>query len=554
MPKITSDSELEIIEKVVSKYPAGVRLDELLKTNEITIPRRTLQRRLSSLIKKGRLTVSGKGAGSRYQLVPISSYTELQLILTPESELIQKQVNQPLKNRTSVNYNRRFLDAYRPNETFYLPYLIREHLKKIGSHPGLEEQVAGTYTRKILNHLFVDLSWNSSRLEGNTYSLLETEKLLDLGEKPENKSAKDTQMILNHKAAIEFLVDSAEDITFNRFTILNLHALLSDNLLSNSAACGKVRSITVDIAKTAYTPLNIPQLIEECFQQILDVACKIQDPFEQAFFIMVHLPYLQPFEDVNKRVSRLAANIPLIRKNLSPLAFIDVSEKVYIDGMLGIYELNRVELLRDVFVWAYKKSCDRYTTLRQVLGEPDPFRLKYRQQLIELIREVIRRCLNASESINYIQFWIENQIQNADRARFRELVETELLKLHSGNIARFRIKGLEFEKWREVFMSTDNVRWKMGENEEIYCWNPVADLNEASFESTIITMAKERDKGGLYVTSGKKPQALVVSSANAWIAKKLCENSIYKSTLPEGYKVDSSLHPGQWYIKYVKIY
>ena len=74
---------------------------------------------------------------------------------------------------------------------------------------------------------------------------------------------------------------------------------------------------------------------------------------------MVHLPYLQPFEDVNNRVSRLAANIPLIRHNLCPVSFIDVPERPYIDGLMGIYELNRIELLRDVFVWAYDRSSQR---------------------------------------------------------------------------------------------------------------------------------------------------------------------------------------------------
>src|SRR5207244_5625048 len=96
-----------------------------------------------------------------------------------------------------------------------------------------------------------------------------------------------------------------------RYTLLNLHALLSDNLLADPQACGRLRVRPVRIGGTVYYPLEVPQLIEECFQQILDTAAAITDPFEQAFFAMVHLPYLQPFEDVNKRVSRLAANLPV---------------------------------------------------------------------------------------------------------------------------------------------------------------------------------------------------------------------------------------------------
>jgi len=448
MPKIVPQNELDLIEKIVSRYPTGVQLDELLKVDEIKIPRRTLQRRLNNLIEQGRLTSSGKGAGIRYQIIltHVPPYGEFQIPLSNESQFIRDYVNQPLENRKAVNYKRQFLDAYHPNETFYLSPTLRTHLKTIGDHLT-SERIAGTYARKILNLILIDLSWNSSRLEGNTYSLLETEQLFEFGEKSENKSTMDTQMILNHKAAIEFLVESAEETTFNRSTILNLHALLSDNLLSNPAACGRLRNIPVAISKTTYSPLSIPQLIEECFQKILDTACQIQDPFEQAFFVMVHLPYLQPFEDVNKRVSRLSSNIPLIRNNFSPLSFIDVPEKAYVDGVLGIYELNRIELLRDVFVWAYERSAARYSTARQVLGEPDPFRLKYRQQLIELVGDVVRRCLTIRESIRYIQTWIENHIQEPDRARFREVTETELLNLHAGNFARFRLKPSEFEKW-----------------------------------------------------------------------------------------------------------
>lgn len=129
---------------------------------------------------------------------------------------------------------------------------------------------------------------------------------------------------------------------------------------------------------TVYHPLEVPQLIDECFHQILDTAAAIIDPFEQAFFAMVHLPYLQPFEDVNKRVSRLASNLPLIRQNLSPLSFVDVPDRAYIDGILGVYELNRIELLRDLLIWAYEHSCARNSAVRRSLGEADAFRLRYR--------------------------------------------------------------------------------------------------------------------------------------------------------------------------------
>lgn len=256
-----------------------------------------------------------------------------------------------------------FLESYRPNHTQYLPTETREHLSKL-SHSPAEEMPAGTYARQILGRLLIDLSWNSSRLEGNTYSLLETERLLELGESADGKTAQDAQMILNHKAAIEMLVDEAATIAFNRYAILNLHGLLADNMLSDPQAGGRLRSRAVGVGGTVFHPLEVPQLIGECFDQILTKASAIENPFEQAFFVFVHLPYLQPFEDVNKRVSRLAANIPFIRLNLCPLSFVDVPQRDYIDGVLSVYELNRIELLRDVWAWAYERSCERYAAVR----------------------------------------------------------------------------------------------------------------------------------------------------------------------------------------------
>lgn len=98
---------------------------------------------------------------------------------------------------------------------------------------------------------------------------------------------------------------------------------------------------------------------------------------------MVQLPYLQPFEDVNKPVSRIGTNIALIKHKLYPLSFMDVPERAYVEGTLGVYELNRVELLQDVFVWAYERSCQRYLTITQSMIEPDPLKIKYREALIE---------------------------------------------------------------------------------------------------------------------------------------------------------------------------
>ncbi|MCU7815370.1 MAG: Fic family protein [Candidatus Thiodiazotropha sp. (ex Rostrolucina anterorostrata)] len=459
MPKKIPEQELDAIVAIVADHPGGVQVKTIRDGLAFDLPPRMLQRRLALLVEQKRLTIDGRGRGRRYfQPVTLridssrhahrvdNIQLEAYVPVSPEGQAIKETVREPIQNRRPVGYNRAFLDEYRPNETFYLPADTRQRLFKMGRSTG-GQRPAGTYVRQILGRLLIDLSWNSSRLEGNTYSLLETERLLELGEVTEGKDALEAQMILNHKAAIELLVEQATEIGFNRYTILNLHALLSDNLLADPRACGRLRTISVGVDGTVYHPLEVPQLIDDCFQQILDTATSIEDPFEQAFFAMVHLPYLQPFEDVNKRVSRLAANIPLIRQNLSPLSFVDLPDRAYIDGTLGVYELNRVELLRDLFVWAYERSCARYSAVRQSLGEPDPFRLRYRTQIYEFVVAVIQGLMNKTEAIRWIARGVEENIPEEERARFIEVVETELSSLHEGNIARYRLRPSEFEAW-----------------------------------------------------------------------------------------------------------
>ena len=451
--------EYDAIVRIVAYFPDGVSPEEIRKA--IKKPEsyvRTLQRRLSTLVKENRLLVEGETRVRRYRLpndfTGASSFisvikNEFGIPLSTEAESIREKVLEPIHLRIPVGYNREFLDQYRPNKTNYLSEVTSRHLNDIGGSHG--DLPAGTYARQILNRLLIDLSWNSSRLEGNTYSLLETERLLKLSEIVEGKDLKEAQMILNHKEAIEFLVDSGSDIGINRRTILNLHAILSNDLLGNPEACGRLRSIPVGIGKSVYNPLGIPQLIEECFQQIVDKASKIDDPFEQAFFLMVQLPYLQPFEDVNKRVSRLVANIPLILLNFSPLSFVDVPVQLYVQGLMGVYELNRIELLRDVFVWAYERSCLHYSAKRKELGEPDPFRIRYRELIRETVVNIVRNQMNRNTAVEFIERSANEAVPSEAKMRFIEVVETEIMSLHEGNYARYRLRYSEYSAWRNVW-------------------------------------------------------------------------------------------------------
>ncbi len=457
---MNKQEELDNILFALRSFFNGASLEELNKALTISVERRTLQRRLKKLKEDNLIYTEGGSHATRYFLkdtaasqsqIATKEVSSTPLPLSPEGKDVWALVSRPEVLRNPVGYERDFLESYRPNIDGYLSKEEKQKLAEWGKTRN-EERPAGTYAREILNRLLIDLSWNSSRLEGNTYSLLDTEMLIHDGKTPSNKSPMETQMILNHKEAIEFLVESSNEVGFNRYTFLNLHALLSNNLLPNPAASGRLRTFGVGITNSVFTPLGIPQLIEESFDLILAKASQIQNPFEQAFFVLVQLPYLQPFDDVNKRVSRLAANIPLNRHNLAPLSFIDVPEESYIKGMLGIYELNRIELFKDVFLWAYERSALRYAAIRQSLGEPDPFRMKYREEIRGIVSIIIRNAMDkeaASEAINSEV----KKLPEPDQSRFTEVVETELLGLHEGNFVRYRIKPSEFTAWKKKWDS-----------------------------------------------------------------------------------------------------
>jgi len=465
MPKKVPRQELAAIEAIINAHSEGISGAAIQSELDFKLPTRKFQRRLAELAEQKKIIAEGTGRGRIYR--PLTQPSVLaqpggvqakaevgEVLVEPyppiseEAKDIREVIEAPEAERKPVGYNRDFLDHYRPNETYYLPEEVRKRLQEQGK-PLKTDQPAGTYVKDIYNRLLIDLSWNSSRLEGNTYSLLETERLIELGKSADNKDAREAQMILNHREALDFIIEQVDEIGINRHTVLNLHGLLSDNLLPNPAAGGRLRGIEVGIEGSVFIPLSVPQQIEEVFNQVLDTTAAINDPFEQALFLMIHLPYLQPFEDVNKRVSRLAANIPLIKNNLSPLSYVDVPDKAYVQGLLGVYELNRIELIRDVFIWAYERSCARYAAVRQSLGEPDPMRLRYRTEFTEVVNHVVKHVMDKTGAVKYIKEFAGHLKSAEDRNKFVEICETELINLHEGKIARFRVRPSEYQAWKD---------------------------------------------------------------------------------------------------------
>lgn len=464
MSRIVPTEELDVIERLISEHPEGLGISALEKALANHLPninRRTLQRRLKRLQEGRRIITEGESVALVYKRGPsviitaeplvsessIGGEAEIYVPVSPEGGIIRDLVRQPLMQRKPVGYQRSFLEEYEPGVTFYLSESLRTQFHEMGRTPA-GEGPAGTYAREILNRLLIDLSWSSSRLEGNTYNRLDTENLIEFGQEAEGKDIQETQMILNHKAAIEMLIEEADQTGFNPFTFLNLHAILSENLLPDEDASGRLRRRSVEISGSVFHPLAMPQVLEDSFRLLLEKAAAIPDPFEQAFFVMVQLPYLQPFEDVNKRVSRLGANIPLIRNNLCPLSFIDVPEQAYVDGTLGVYEFNQVDLLRDVFIWAYERSCQRYLAITQTMAEPDPLRIRYREALINAVQAIVRG--RKMPSATNIQQLTDELVPENDKKAFNKMLLDALQRLHEGNVARYRLKLSEFQAWKPI--------------------------------------------------------------------------------------------------------
>lgn len=417
--------------------------------------RRTIQRALTRLIKKNIIQAQGQARARIYIItpniqtpVPIEDEKVFNTIpLLEDSTNLLRYISKPIQTRPLVGYNQDFLQSYIPNKTPYLSTSLCTELRREGNAEPIIRP-AGTYARTILNRLLIDLSWNSSRLEGNTYSILETKRLIELGENPTGKNAAEAQMILNHKDAIEYIIEGADERIISAHEICSIHALLSDNLLGDPSSSGRLRQIAVGISGTTYLPLDNPHILKDCFDTFIQKLNLINDPFEQSFFAMVHLSYMQAFEDVNKRTARITANIPLIKCNFKPLSFIDVNQTDYVLSLLGVYEKNDISLLRDLYVWAYKRSSQRYSAVQQSMGEPNLFKLKYRVVIQHIIRTLILEKITGDKVVPTISQMIkELHLSAPDSNQLFQIIETEILSLHDGNIARFKIRPSEFQEW-----------------------------------------------------------------------------------------------------------
>ena len=382
----------------------------------------TVWRALKLLVDAGRLDVTGRGRATGYRLAGAS--------------VVRAHLRTPYNRRVPVSYNREFLDSYVPNKTFYIRESERRQLHEAGRPAS--PFPPGTYARRILERLLVDLSWASSRMEGNTYDLLETERLIRFGQEAAGKDRREALMILNHKEAIEYVVDHLADIAVSRHDLFSVHALLASGLLFDPALAGRLRQMPVGITHSSYRPLEDQFAIAEEFNILVRKAASIIEPFEQSFFLLVHIPYLQAFADVNKRTSRIAANIPLLKADLAPMSFLTIDDRHYVDGLIGVYELNDVALLREAYTDAYPASARNFRVLHAEVEYPEKSALVYRG----FVHEAVRRCVLDWRAFNpdsVRAMAVEANIPANDHDQIVSYVGREVGGLHEGNAIRYRL-------------------------------------------------------------------------------------------------------------------
>ncbi|CAN5535663.1 hypothetical protein BH10PSE18_BH10PSE18_17490 [soil metagenome] len=420
---------------------------------QVTASWSTVKRQLDALLKAGEVLREGQGRATRYRIADAAAATKparthvpaapsqpsAGMIWSEHGETLLAQLKRPMAARQPVGYLRAFVDEYLPNEHSLLPASLAQALVAEGRMRG--QQPAGTYARNVLGPLLIDLSWSSSRLEGNRYSLLATEELFKRGTAAGDL---DAVMLLNHKAAIEFMVDAVPDYGLTSAVIRNLHALLMQDLLTDAEGLGNIRHKIVNIGDTTYVPAQAPLLLHEMFERIVEKARLIKNPVEAAFFLWVNLAYLQPFEDGNKRTSRLSANIPLMLYNCAPLSFLDVEAQDYAYAMMGVYEHRDVALAVDLFEWSYRRSIRKYAVQLDAMGVPDPTRLRFREGLTEAIGRVVRDGQTVGQAVAALALSAE------DVQAFQPLFAQELRMLEPHNCARYRLTLGQTRQWIEA--------------------------------------------------------------------------------------------------------
>lgn len=309
----------------------------------------TVKRALSEMAKQGFLSVTGSGRATTYA---VSNFGRL----FAEVDTQQYIAVEPDKRYGLHQYNGDIFsvmpsDVFSDSELQSLQAATAEYQKRTKNIPTAIQ-------KKELERLVIELSWKSSKIEGNTYTLLDTEKLIIENKKAVGHSQEEAQMILNHKDAFYYIRRYAAQFkTLTRKNLEELHAIIVKNLHVDAG----LRARPVGITGSAYKPLDNPYHIAEAVGELSKTVSRLQNSYVKALVALAGVSYIQPFADGNKRTSRLMANALLLAHELAPLSYRSVDEDEYRSAMLVFYELNSIMLIKKIFIGQYEFAARNYT-------------------------------------------------------------------------------------------------------------------------------------------------------------------------------------------------
>lgn len=323
---------------------------EVIKTGDASLV--TIKRGLSKMAEKGILTVIGSGRSTSYDLSLVGR-------IFADIDMKKFETTEPDKRHGLNSYNFDFLPAIPPDifsreEMETLSDATAKYQKKTDNLPPDIE-------KKELERLVIELSWKSSKIEGNTYSLLDTEKLILENKEAAGHSREEAQMILNHKEAFYYVrKNTAQFKTVTRKNLEELHAIIVKDL---NVEFG-LRSKPVGITGSIYHPLDNVHQITDAVEQLSATVSKMESPYSKALMALLGISYIQPFNDGNKRTSRLMANALLLAHDCSPLSYRSVDEDDYRSAILAFYEFNSIVPLKKIFINQYLFAADNYSVVK----------------------------------------------------------------------------------------------------------------------------------------------------------------------------------------------